>query len=162
MIPLQELSQPKPQTASFLTSKRTVSRSKRFCAYPSLLFRFVAPILRRSRETHAHADHLTAAQYLKQQLGGDVSVGIGQRIGQVQKTFAPVYGYDDPAVFENTFDHYFKDDETFKLGDLSCQVVHLPGHTPDHVGYVIGKAIFTGDSIFNVRVPKFLPCVIAR
>ncbi|KAI0793225.1 Metallo-hydrolase/oxidoreductase [Abortiporus biennis] len=103
-------------------------------------------------ETHAHADHLTAAQYLKQQLGGNVQVGIGYRITQVQKTFAPIYGFDDPSIFDNTFDKYFKDDEEFKLGNLGCQVIHLPGHTPDHVGYVVGKAIFTGDSIFNPDV----------
>ena len=62
-----------------------------------------------------------------------------------------MYGYDDPSVFENTFDVYFKDDEEFSLGEATCRVVHLPGHTPDHVGYVFGGAIFTGDSIFNVR-----------
>lgn len=69
----------------------------------------------------------------------------------MQKTFAPVYGLDDPASFEKTFDCYFDDDQEFKLGQLSCSVMHLPGHTPDHVGYLIGKAVFTGDSIFNVR-----------
>lgn len=104
----------------------------------------------RSSETHAHADHLTAAQYFKQHLGQDVPVCIGQRISQVQETFAPIYGLDDPALFEKTFDCYLKDDEQFELGRLSCRVMHLPGHTPDHVGYMIGKAVFTGDSIFNV------------
>jgi len=103
-------------------------------------------------ETHAHADHLTASQYLKKQLGGDVQVGIGARINQVQKTFSPLYGLDDPALLDNTFDIYFKDDEEFNFGSLSCKVVHLPGHTPDHVGYVVGKAIFAGDSIFNPDV----------
>ncbi|KAI0630192.1 Metallo-hydrolase/oxidoreductase [Trametes polyzona] len=102
-------------------------------------------------ETHAHADHLTAAQYLKQQLDGDVPVCIGQRITQVQKTFAPIYGLESAAL-ENAFDVYFKDNEEFMLGSLSCHVMHLPGHTPDHVGYVIGKAVFTGDSIFNPDV----------
>ena len=53
---------------------------------------------------------------------------IGSRITQVQKTFAPVYGYDDATVFENTFDVYLKDDEEFALGDTKCRVVHLPGH----------------------------------
>lgn len=103
-------------------------------------------------ETHAHADHLTAAQYLKQQLGGIVPVCIGSRITQVQQTFAPVYGYDSPQFFDHTFDVYLKDDEIIKLGDFQGQVIHLPGHTPDHVGYVFGKAIFTGDSIFNPDV----------
>ncbi|PCH43854.1 Metallo-hydrolase/oxidoreductase [Wolfiporia cocos MD-104 SS10] len=108
--------------------------------------------VRRILETHAHADHLTAAQYLKQQLGQHIPVCIGQRITQVQKTFAPKYGFDDPSVFDNTFDCFFKDDEEFKLGQLCCRVMHLPGHTPDHVGYLIGKAVFTGDSIFNPDV----------
>lgn len=100
-------------------------------------------------ETHAHADHLTAAQYLKQQLQGGTLVCIGQRIKQVQQAFAPIYGLDSSSL-ENMFDVHFGDNETFKLGSLSCYVLHLPGHTPDHVGFVIGKAVFTGDSIFNV------------
>ncbi|TFY63163.1 hypothetical protein EVJ58_g3417 [Rhodofomes roseus] len=108
--------------------------------------------VRRVLETHAHADHLTAAQYIKQQLGGDIPVCIGRRILLVQKTFAPIYGLDDPTTFENAFDCYFDDDQEFKLGQLSCSVLHLPGHTPDHVGYLIGKAVFTGDSIFNPDV----------
>ncbi|CDO75679.1 hypothetical protein BN946_scf184941.g32 [Trametes cinnabarina] len=102
-------------------------------------------------ETHAHADHLTAAQYLKQQLNGDILVCIGQRITVVQKTFAPIYGLDYHSL-ENLFDVYFNDNEEFDLGFLRCNVMHLPGHTPDHVGYVIGKAVFTGDSIFNPDV----------
>ncbi|KAI0088029.1 Metallo-hydrolase/oxidoreductase [Irpex rosettiformis] len=103
-------------------------------------------------ETHAHADHLTSSRYLKSCLHGTPSIGIGARITQVQKTFAPVYGYDDPSIFENSFDIYWKDDEEFKLGGYNCRVVHLPGHTPDHVGYVFGSAVFTGDSIFNPDV----------
>lgn len=103
--------------------------------------------IRRILETHAHADHLTAAQYLKQRLGQDVPVCIGSRIKQVQESFARVYDID-PALLEDTFDVYFKDDEQFKLGNLSCKVLHLPGHTPDHLGYVFGRAVFTGDSIF--------------
>ncbi|KAI0743607.1 Metallo-hydrolase/oxidoreductase [Daedaleopsis nitida] len=102
-------------------------------------------------ETHAHADHLTAAQYIKRQLNGGIAVCIGQRIKQVQDTFAPVYGFQSPS-YDNAFDVYFGDNEEFKLGSLSCQVLHLPGHTPDHVGFVIGKAVFAGDSIFNPDV----------
>ncbi len=105
-------------------------------------------------ETHAHADHLTAAQYLKQELNGDVPVCIGRRIKQVQETFAPIYGLELSSL-ENVFDVYLGDNEEFTLGSLSCHVLHLPGHTPDHVGFVIGKAVFTGDSIFNVRNAKF-------
>ncbi|KAH9931144.1 Metallo-hydrolase/oxidoreductase [Epithele typhae] len=102
-------------------------------------------------ETHAHADHLTAAQYIKQQLGGNVAICIGKRITQVQEVFGPRYALDS-SLFKDAFDVYFQDDEVFNLGSLSCQVWHLPGHTPDHVGYVIGKAVFTGDSIFNPDV----------
>ncbi|TCD64159.1 hypothetical protein EIP91_004472 [Steccherinum ochraceum] len=103
-------------------------------------------------ETHAHADHLTAAQYMKQRLGGTVPVGIGARIVQVQKAFAPIYGLDDPALFQGVFDTLFSDEQTVKVGSYEGKVMHLPGHTPDHVGYVIGKAVFTGDSIFNPDV----------
>ncbi|RDB16734.1 Beta-lactamase hydrolase-like protein [Hypsizygus marmoreus] len=98
-------------------------------------------------ETHAHADHLTAAQYLKEKLPGDVPLCIGKRITQVQKSFGLKYGMD-PATLENAFDIYLEDDEEFKLGEISCKVMHLPGHTPDHVGYLLGKSVFTGDSIF--------------
>ena len=103
------------------------------------------------RETHAHADHLTAAHYIKHKLGGGVPVGIGARINQVQETFGPIYGLDDPGVFDGVFDILFGDDEPITVGSFTGKVIHLPGHTPDHVGYVIGKAVFTGDSIFNVR-----------
>jgi glyoxylase-like metal-dependent hydrolase (beta-lactamase superfamily II) len=102
-----------------------------------------------SSETHAHADHLTAAQYYKKKF--NAPVGIGKRISIVQETFAPVYGFK-PSAFDNAFDLLFQDDEEFKLGELSCRVLHLPGHTPDHVGYVIGKSVFTGDSIFQPDV----------
>ncbi|GLB37102.1 putative metallo-beta-lactamase superfamily protein [Lyophyllum shimeji] len=98
-------------------------------------------------ETHAHADHLTASQYLKAKLPGNVPVCIGKRITQVQKMFAPRYGLD-PASLADAFDIYLEDDEEFKIGELSCRVIHIPGHTVDHIGYVIGKSAFTGDSIF--------------
>ncbi|KAJ7084381.1 Metallo-hydrolase/oxidoreductase [Mycena belliarum] len=97
-------------------------------------------------ETHAHADHLTAAQYFKKKF--DIPVGIGKRISAVQETFAPVYGYE-PSAFVGAFDLLFRDDQTFSLGSLNCRVIHLPGHTPDHVGYIIGQSVFTGDSIFQ-------------
>ncbi|KAJ7188271.1 Metallo-hydrolase/oxidoreductase [Mycena filopes] len=100
-------------------------------------------------ETHAHADHLTAAQYYRTKF--DVPVGIGKRISTVQKTFASVYGFS-PSAFDRAFDLLFDDDEEFKIGNLACRVIHLPGHTPDHVGYVIGESVFTGDSIFQPDV----------
>ncbi|KAI4526190.1 Metallo-hydrolase/oxidoreductase [Schizophyllum commune Loenen D] len=98
-------------------------------------------------ETHAHADHLTASQYLKHHLPGNVPVCIGERIAQVQKHLAPVYGLA-PQNLATTFDIFLKDDEVFMLGNLPVQVMHLPGHTPDHIGYLVGKSVFTGDSIF--------------
>ncbi|KAJ2920053.1 hypothetical protein MD484_g279, partial [Candolleomyces efflorescens] len=105
-------------------------------------------------ETHAHADHLTAAQYLKHKLeassGHPVPVGIGKRITTVQERFGKVYGIPKERL-ENAFDKYLEDDEKFKIGQLECKVVHLPGHTPDHVGYMCGKGLFVGDTIFYVR-----------
>ncbi|KAF9024812.1 Metallo-hydrolase/oxidoreductase [Hymenopellis radicata] len=98
-------------------------------------------------ETHAHADHLTASQYLKSKLPGKPPICIGARITQVQSNFAPFYGFDK-SIFKDTFDLFLKDDETFAVGNLTCKVVHLPGHTPDHIGYIVGNAVFAGDSIF--------------
>ncbi|KAJ7462300.1 beta-lactamase-like protein [Mycena galericulata] len=100
-------------------------------------------------ETHAHADHLIAAQYHKI---FSRPVGIGKRISIVQQTFAPVYGFDPSSSFVNALDLLFDDDEEFKLGSFTCRVIHLPGHTPDHVGYVIGGSVFTGDSVFQPDV----------
>ncbi|THV05063.1 Metallo-hydrolase/oxidoreductase [Dendrothele bispora CBS 962.96] len=103
--------------------------------------------VRRVLETHAHADHLTASQFFKKHLPGEILICIGERISQIQKHFAPIYDFSDKDM-ENHFDVLLKDDEEFKLGGISCKVMHLPGHTPDHLGYVVGKAVFTGDSIF--------------
>ncbi len=111
--------------------------------------------IERIMETHAHADHLTAATYLQQQL---INLGkprpdicIGARITEVQSTFAPKYGIE-ASELENVFDKLFQDNEEFTVGRFHAKVLHLPGHTPDHVGYVIGENIFTGDSIFNPDV----------
>ncbi|KAG5652346.1 hypothetical protein H0H81_005323 [Sphagnurus paluster] len=98
-------------------------------------------------ETHAHADHLTASQYLKSRLPESPIICIGKRITQVQATFGPKYGLD-PASLVEEFDVLLEDDEEFMLGQLSCKVIHLPGHTPDSVGYLVGKSVFAGDSIF--------------
>ncbi|CZR63286.1 related to Zn-dependent hydrolases, including glyoxylases [Phialocephala subalpina] len=105
-------------------------------------------------ETHAHADHLTASYYLKQRLlslGQDPKIGIGKRITTVQSTFAKKLSIPQ-AELENVFDHLWTDYEEFQIGDLKAEVLHLPGHTPDHVGYKIGESVFTGDSIFNPDV----------
>ena len=95
-------------------------------------------------ETHAHADHLTAASYLQSRLarqqGHKPPIGIGKRIVQVQKLFGQRYGV--PAEeYGIVFDKLFEDDEMFEIGDLKGTAIHLPGHTPDHLGYMIGGKV---------------------
>jgi glyoxylase-like metal-dependent hydrolase (beta-lactamase superfamily II) len=102
-------------------------------------------------ETHAHADHLTAARYLQSQLTPTPLVGIGKRISKVQETFGERYSIPKGELV-SAFDIAFADDEEFMLGSLRAKVLHLPGHTPDHIGYQIGSNVFTGDSIFNPDV----------
>lgn len=106
-------------------------------------------------ETHAHADHLTAAYYIQQKLTAShapkVPICTGHRITQVQETWARRYGIPKSEL-ENVFDDLFQDDQTFHIGNVRAQVLHLPGHTPDHSGYIIGSNVFTGDSIFNPDV----------
>ncbi|KAK3900197.1 beta-lactamase-like protein, partial [Staphylotrichum tortipilum] len=103
-------------------------------------------------ETHAHADHLTAAFYLQKKLaetqGEAPPVGIGKRIGQVQSLFGKRYGVDS-AEYDGVFGKLWEDDEGFEVGALKGEVMHLPGHTPDHVGYRIGDNVFCGDSLFH-------------
>ncbi len=105
-------------------------------------------------ETHVHADHLTAAKYLQDRLakkGQRPEVSIGKRIGGVQERFAERYGIAREE-YGSAFDKLFDDDEVFHVGGLESKAVHLPGHTPDHMGYLIGNNIFSGDSIFNSDV----------
>ncbi|MEQ8231052.1 MAG: MBL fold metallo-hydrolase [Gammaproteobacteria bacterium] len=98
-------------------------------------------------ETHAHADHLTAAPYLKQNLGGRVA--IGEHITTVQETFKQVFNEDARFHTDGSqFDHLFKDGDTFRIGELEARVVHTPGHTPACISYVIGDACFVGDTLF--------------
>ncbi len=97
-------------------------------------------------ETHAHADHLTAAAYLREATG--VSIGIGARITQVQSAFAPLFGADDVRPDGAVFDHLYADGDAFTLGDLTVEVIHTPGHTPACISYRIGDTVFTGDTLF--------------
>lgn len=97
-------------------------------------------------ETHAHADHLTAAAHLRATTG--VSIGIGGRITQVQSAFGPLFGADDVRPDGAIFDHLYADGDAFALGDLTVEVIHTPGHTPACVSYRIGDAVFTGDTLF--------------
>jgi glyoxylase-like metal-dependent hydrolase (beta-lactamase superfamily II) len=97
-------------------------------------------------ETHAHADHLSAAPYLKERTGAPI--GIGEHITDVQRTFAPVFGLDDVSGDGREFDRLFRDGDVFPLGDLQVEVLHTPGHTPACVSYRIGDAVFVGDTLF--------------
>ncbi|WP_425064683.1 MBL fold metallo-hydrolase [Reyranella sp.] len=97
-------------------------------------------------ETHAHADHLTAAPLLKARTGAKVV--IGEHIRDVQKIFKKVFNAADVSEDGREFDRLVKDGEVLALGNLSIEVMHLPGHTPADVAYRIGDAVFVGDTIF--------------
>ncbi len=98
-------------------------------------------------ETHLHADHLTAAPYLKHRLGGRIA--IGAHVAEVQRTFRRIYNVgDDFATDGSQFDHLMQDGETFKLGSIMCRAMHTPGHTPACMSYLIGDALFVGDTLF--------------
>ena len=98
-------------------------------------------------ETHAHADHLSAAQHIKTQSGGDT--GIGANIQGVQEAFRTICNLrDDFRSDGSPFDRLFDDDDTFRIGNLDAQVLHTPGHTGDSVTYVVGDAAFIGDTMF--------------
>ncbi len=97
-------------------------------------------------ETHAHADHLSAAPFIKARTGA--WIGIGEYIRDVQKIFRPVFAMDDLATDGSDFDRLFADGEQFPLGGLTVEVMHVPGHTPADVAYRIGDAVFVGDTLF--------------
>lgn len=98
-------------------------------------------------ETHAHADHLSGAHYVQEQVGGKIA--IGERIREVQATFKQLYNLG-PAFLPdgNQFDHLFKDGEVFHIGDVKATALWVPGHTPADLAYVIEDAVFTGDTLF--------------
>lgn len=97
-------------------------------------------------ETHAHADHLSAAPYLQQQLGGEVA--IGAEIQAVQQAFADVYHQPGTAADGSQFDQLFAPDQVFHIGALEVRALHVPGHTPADLAYRIGDAVFVGDTLF--------------
>jgi glyoxylase-like metal-dependent hydrolase (beta-lactamase superfamily II) len=97
-------------------------------------------------ETHAHADHLSAAHYLRERTGAPIV--IGGHIADVQHIFAPVFGADDVTPDGSAFDRLVGDGDTLPLGDLTIQVIHTPGHTPACVSYHVGDALFVGDTLF--------------
>lgn len=97
-------------------------------------------------ETHAHADHLSAAPFIKAQTGA--WIGIGAHIRDVQKLFRPVFAMDDLKTDGSDFDRLFEDGERFAIGDLAVAVMHVPGHTPADIAYLTGDAAFVGDTLF--------------
>ena len=98
-------------------------------------------------ETHAHADHLSAAGYLQAQAGGRIA--IGAHIRAVQATFRTLFNLGPGFVPDGSqFDHLFEDGETFRIGSLGATAVHVPGHTPADIAYLVGGAVFVGDTLF--------------
>ncbi|HNR22326.1 MAG TPA: MBL fold metallo-hydrolase [Steroidobacteraceae bacterium] len=98
-------------------------------------------------ETHAHADHLTAAAYLRAQAGGRIAIGAGIR--HVLCEFAPLFGFGPECPVDGSqFDHLFADGECFAIGTLEARVIAVPGHTIDSLAYLVGDAAFIGDTLF--------------
>jgi glyoxylase-like metal-dependent hydrolase (beta-lactamase superfamily II) len=98
-------------------------------------------------ETHVHADHLSAAPYLKRELGGQLA--IGEHITTVQNTFGKLFNAGTEfATDGRQFDHLFKDGDTFQVGNIQARALHTPGHTPACMTYLIGDAGFVGDTLF--------------
>ena len=100
-------------------------------------------------ETHAHADHLSAAHWLKQTHWPEARIAIGEGIRTVQKTFRPIFNLGEHFPIDGSqFDQLFADDETFAIGAMPARVIAVPGHTSDSNAYLVGDALFTGDSLF--------------
>lgn len=97
-------------------------------------------------ETHVHADHLSAAPFLKAQTGAQVVIGNG--IDQVQRTFGPIFHAEDLSLDGSEFDIRAADGQVLKFGELEVRVIHMPGHTPACVAYQIGGHVFVGDTLF--------------
>ena len=98
-------------------------------------------------ETHAHADHLSAAPYLRKHLGGKIA--IGGKITQVQNVFKGIFHLEPEfATNGSQFDHLFEDGDTFAIGNLQAQALSVPGHTPACMAYQVGDAVFVGDTLF--------------
>jgi glyoxylase-like metal-dependent hydrolase (beta-lactamase superfamily II) len=98
-------------------------------------------------ETHAHADHLSAAPYLREHLGGKIA--IGEHIRAVQKIFGPIFNFERAFHPDGSqFDHLFRADEPFRVGTLEATVLHVPGHTPADLAYAFDGSVFVGDTLF--------------
>lgn len=97
-------------------------------------------------ETHAHADHLSAAQYLREKTGAPVT--IGAQITQIQRVFGQLFDLDDVTPDGSQFDRLVREGDRLELGELEIAVLHTPGHTPACVSYQIGDTVFVGDTLF--------------
>ncbi len=98
-------------------------------------------------ETHVHADHLSAAPWIQEQVGGKLA--IGEHICTVQETFGKVFNAGTEFARDGRqFDHLFKDGEPYKVGSIDAYPIHTPGHTPACMSHVIGDAVFVGDTLF--------------
>ena len=98
-------------------------------------------------ETHAHADHFSAAPYLKKLLGGRIA--IGEHIRAVQGVFKKIFNLEPQVRLDGSqFDHLFADGERFRIGTLEAEALHVPGHTPADLAYRVGDAVFVGDTLF--------------
>jgi len=98
-------------------------------------------------ETHVHADHLTAAPYIKEKIGG--TIAIGNQVPVVQSTFGPVFNAGTEFTKDGKqFDHLFTDQEKFKIGSIEGEVLHTPGHTPACITYYVDGACYIGDTMF--------------
>lgn len=98
-------------------------------------------------ETHAHADHLSSARYLQERIGGRIA--IGEHIREVQATFKKLYNLERGFLPDGAqFDHLFKDDEVFHIGEVEARALLVPGHTPADMAYVVDDVVFVGDTLF--------------
>ncbi len=97
-------------------------------------------------ETHAHADHLSAAPWIKGKTGA--KIGIGAEITQVQRIFRPIFAADDLKTDGSDFDLLFRDGDRIRIGHLEIEVLHTPGHTPACLSYKVADAVFIGDTMF--------------
>jgi len=98
-------------------------------------------------ETHAHADHLSAAPFIRSKVGGKIA--IGEKIVEVQKIFRDVFNLEKQFLVDGSqFDKLFAEGETFQIGSMDGEVIYTPGHTPADMSWRIGDALFVGDTIF--------------
>jgi len=98
-------------------------------------------------DTHVHADHISAAPYLQNKLGG--RIGIGEHVRVVQETFGTLFNASSEFAHDGSqFDHLFHDGERYRIGDIEATALHTPGHTPACMTHVIGDAAFVGDTLF--------------